>query len=401
MRFAIFEIFKALVSLHKNELYSTHPIVGAAMPKDIVLYSEKNVPKRPMPETLREISELIPWWDGPDPRLVRDFFRQASQISDYAHELRKYANGLWEYFRGMCQEYVPECIDEKILQYAYFDANKLMNCLSVLKEFAVFTMQHRMPVPGLLAPTFVYWTKYTEYLIGNARSFGLDFKGFMSFMEFYRLSMPFGFIPKDVDSTAPKAALLNLIEQWDWFVSQSKMKDLEPFRGKHLFEQLRVSVDALERHWQKNIMDEQSAFECAEMLKVVRGFIDAHMRGDLHTREWSYQEARDIKAARHVLKRELNQILQGDSLYRSLGVRRDATAEDIRRAYKKKSRLVHPDKLQQQGKDIAQATEEFQLLNRAKQILTNPETRDIYDRRGDETLDDTDLKRQYREFSVV
>jgi DnaJ-class molecular chaperone len=101
------------------------------------------------------------------------------------------------------------------------------------------------------------------------------------------------------------------------------------------------------------------------------------------------------------LLRELGQSANGYSLYKSLGVRRDATAQDIHAAYKVRSRQMHPDKRQQQGEDAAQATKDFQFLNRARQILGNPQTRAIYDKRGDEALDDDKLKRQHGEFSVV
>jgi len=63
-------------------------------------------------------------------------------------------------------------------------------------------------------------------------------------------------------------------------------------------------------------------------------------------------------------------------LYEILGVRRDASAEEIKRAYRRKAREHHPDA----GGDA----ELFKELTHAYQVLSDPERRVRYDRFGDD-----------------
>jgi curved DNA-binding protein CbpA len=68
--------------------------------------------------------------------------------------------------------------------------------------------------------------------------------------------------------------------------------------------------------------------------------------------------------------------------YAVLGVARDATHEDIKAAYRRKSREHHPDK----GGDAAA----MQAVNRAWEVLGDPERRARYDATGDERASDRD-----------
>jgi molecular chaperone DnaJ len=63
--------------------------------------------------------------------------------------------------------------------------------------------------------------------------------------------------------------------------------------------------------------------------------------------------------------------------YQVLEVGRDATEEDIRKAFRKKALAFHPDR----NKD-ADAPEKFKEVNEAYQVLTDPERRTRYDRLG-------------------
>jgi hypothetical protein len=387
LRFAVFEIIKALVQLHSREQYSTHPIVGAAMPSDAASYGQGSMPKRLLPESVRTFKEQD-WSSGRQPRFVSDFLAQAPQMLDYSRDLKDCADGLWAYFSSMGQQYVPECIGGMT---DYWSSGwKLFLGVQVLREFAVFSIQHRVPVPGSLAPEWLDWTRFTE-IYANKREWRLrgDCPSFAS-------SLPRLKTYERIEPTASKKTLLGLVEMWTLRVQSHGTRQVESFRGRDLLEQLQVSVDALERHWQEIDVDEQTASECAEMVQVVRAFIDARkgMGMEPHTLAGVRRYGDD-------LLRELGQSANGYSLYKSLGVRRDATAQDIHAAYKVRSRQMHPDKRQQQGEDAAQATKDFQFLNRARQILGNPQTRAIYDKRGDEALDDDKLKRQHGEFSVV
>lgn len=65
--------------------------------------------------------------------------------------------------------------------------------------------------------------------------------------------------------------------------------------------------------------------------------------------------------------------------YEVLGVPRDATSDDIRKAYRKLARQLHPDVNQEEG-----AEERFKLVTHAYEVLSDPEERARYDRGGDQ-----------------
>ena len=64
--------------------------------------------------------------------------------------------------------------------------------------------------------------------------------------------------------------------------------------------------------------------------------------------------------------------------YKSLGVERNASEEDIRKAYRKLAMQFHPDR----NPNDKQAEERFKEINEAYQVLNDPEKRSVYDRLG-------------------
>ena len=71
------------------------------------------------------------------------------------------------------------------------------------------------------------------------------------------------------------------------------------------------------------------------------------------------------------------------SLYDVLGVARDASPSEIKKAFFKKSRVMHPDKwADPEPSVIEQKTTEFQALTEAHEELKDPERRKEYDRTG-------------------
>ena len=60
--------------------------------------------------------------------------------------------------------------------------------------------------------------------------------------------------------------------------------------------------------------------------------------------------------------------------YADLGVARDATAEDIKRAYRKSARRYHPD-----VNPGPEAEEQFKKLSQAYDVLSDPDKKQAYD----------------------
>jgi len=89
--------------------------------------------------------------------------------------------------------------------------------------------------------------------------------------------------------------------------------------------------------------------------------------------------------------------------YDVLAVRRDAAADDIKRAYRKMALKHHPDK----NPDDPEAAERFKEAAEAYQVLSDPQKRDRYDRFGHEGLkgttfhEFTDLSDIFSEFQDI
>ena len=64
--------------------------------------------------------------------------------------------------------------------------------------------------------------------------------------------------------------------------------------------------------------------------------------------------------------------------YEILGVDRNTDKEEIKRAYRRLARKYHPDVNKEAGAD-----ERFKEINRAYEVISEPETRARYDRFGE------------------
>lgn len=78
---------------------------------------------------------------------------------------------------------------------------------------------------------------------------------------------------------------------------------------------------------------------------------------------------------------------EGLSLYKVLGVEKNATESQIKKAYHKKALSCHPDK----HPDDETKKEEFQKLNKASAVLRDERKRRIYDKMGSQGLQLVDM----------
>jgi DnaJ family protein A protein 1/DnaJ family protein A protein 2 len=79
----------------------------------------------------------------------------------------------------------------------------------------------------------------------------------------------------------------------------------------------------------------------------------------------------------------------GKDFYKILGLNRNASSEEIKKAYKKLALKYHPDK-----NKTPEAVEMFQLINQANEILSNPEKKETYDKFGETGLEHMDMRNQ-------
>ncbi|XP_042311977.1 dnaJ homolog subfamily C member 9-like [Sceloporus undulatus] len=80
------------------------------------------------------------------------------------------------------------------------------------------------------------------------------------------------------------------------------------------------------------------------------------------------------------LLEECRASLGAGDLYQALGVRRGASAEEIRRGYRKASLRLHPDRAEPGLKE--EATARFQILGKVYAVLSDKEQRALYDEQG-------------------
>lgn len=69
----------------------------------------------------------------------------------------------------------------------------------------------------------------------------------------------------------------------------------------------------------------------------------------------------------------------GKDYYAVLGIQKDASEEDIKKAYRKQALRYHPDKNKSPG-----AEDKFKEIAEAYDVLSDPKKKDIYDRFGEE-----------------
>jgi hypothetical protein len=109
-----------------------------------------------------------------------------------------------------------------------------------------------------------------------------------------------------------------------------------------------------------------SAVEFAEMLEQMHDEAEAEIE-----EEWLLTET----PLRHLSPIQIDLVVGAEGLYEHLGVPRDASLEQLRRAYRQRCKEIHPD-LHEGSRT---ATEEMLRLNQAWEILRSPAMREAYD----------------------
>jgi DnaJ-related protein SCJ1 len=79
---------------------------------------------------------------------------------------------------------------------------------------------------------------------------------------------------------------------------------------------------------------------------------------------------------------DLVAVLAGEDYYKELGISNDASAKTIKRAFRKLSLKYHPDK----NKNDETAAAKFLSINKAYEVLSDEEKRQVYDLHGEEGL---------------
>ena len=83
-----------------------------------------------------------------------------------------------------------------------------------------------------------------------------------------------------------------------------------------------------------------------------------------------------------------------DDLYKELGLSRNASESDIKKAYRQLARKFHPDA----NKDDPQAEEKFKKISAAYAVLSDKKKKDLYDKYGINGLRDGFDENQWRQY---
>jgi DnaJ homolog subfamily C member 3 len=102
----------------------------------------------------------------------------------------------------------------------------------------------------------------------------------------------------------------------------------------------------------------------------------------LHTLEKAGEAHPDKRETVEPLMREAQMMLKRSKTkdyYKVLGVARDADERQVKAAYRKLSKLHHPDKAMKQGIGKDEAEKKMAGINEAYEVLSNPELRQRFD----------------------
>ncbi|KAK7092638.1 hypothetical protein V1264_008354 [Littorina saxatilis] len=98
------------------------------------------------------------------------------------------------------------------------------------------------------------------------------------------------------------------------------------------------------------------------------------------------KKSKSKKEKRPALLEACQELFDTTDLYEVIGVRREATPQEVKKGYHKRSLTVHPDRVGPEEKEVA--TKKFQTLGKIYTILSDKEKRAVYDETGDFGEDD-------------
>lgn len=86
----------------------------------------------------------------------------------------------------------------------------------------------------------------------------------------------------------------------------------------------------------------------------------------------------------------------GKDYYKTLGIQKGASDEDIKKAYRKLALKYHPDKNKAAG-----AEEKFKEIAEAYEVLSDKKKRDVYDRYGEDGLKGSEYQQHHRNLTEM
>jgi len=142
---------------------------------------------------------------------------------------------------------------------------------------------------------------------------------------------------------------------------------------------------------------DQALADCDKAIEYDSGFFKVYLRrADLYMKTENYEKAvhdyekakelepgnSEVKSALREAKLQLKKSLRKD-YYKILEASKDATEDDIKKAYRRMALKYHPDKNSGDAKEVAEAEAKFKEVGEAYSVLSDPQKKRRYDSGAD------------------
>jgi hypothetical protein len=101
------------------------------------------------------------------------------------------------------------------------------------------------------------------------------------------------------------------------------------------------------------------------------------------------------------LIKEITRIFSTDDFFGVLGIQREASADDVSKAYRRLAIKLHPDKCKLQGKGKRFGLEAFKKVGQAYACLRNEQSRKLYEHSGSVEGKELGLEEVFQQFSAI